>query len=166
MGANQRFYIMRTKIAVMAIAGILVSFMMFLTSCDGSLNVIGTVYELVDASPTTHSEVYVDRPLPDNIQLIPVENANVTVTFKSWLDEGSKLNVAHTITNADGDFKTGGVADPAKNSYVVVINKVGYLEASAEFVNPSNKKYVSPTDNGSTHTILVVLVRNTSNSTY
>jgi hypothetical protein len=166
MWAKQRFYTLPTKIRVIALAGMLVSFLIFLTSCDGSLNITGTVYELVDAPPTAHSEVYVDRPLPDNIRLILVESANVTVTPKSWFNKSSNLNVGHTITDADGDFKTGGLADPSKNTYVIVINKVGYLEASAEFVSPSKKKYVSPTDNGSTHTILVVLVRDPSNSTH
>lgn len=132
---------------------------LIIAGCDGDLAVSGTVYEWVDAPPTAHSEVYVDQPLPDNIPLIPVESANVTVTFKSWLDKGSNLNVAHTITDVFGDFKTGGLADPAKNTYVVVINKAGYLEASAEFVSPSNKKYVSPTDNNYTHIIRAVLVK-------
>lgn len=166
MVAKQPFYILRKKIPVIVLAGMLVSFLIFLTSCDGRLNITGTVYELVDAPPNTYSEVYIDQPLPDNIRVISVENANVTVTFKAWLAQGSSSGIADMITNVDGDFKTGVVADPNKNTYVVLINKAGYLEASAEFVSPSKKKYVSPTDNGWSHTIIVVLVRNTSDGTH
>ena len=85
---------------------------------------------------------------------------NVTVGPAATFSKGSKWNFSmQATTDADGNFKMGEVANPRRDTYLVIISKAGYLGASSEFISPSGKKYVSSTDNGFTHNISAILVR-------
>ena len=143
----------------LTIAG-LFSLVLFVAGCDGPLAISGTVYEWVDPPPTAHSQVYIDQTIPGNIQLSPIENANVTIFFKSTFDKGNtSYIVMHARTDANGNFQQSGISDPSRKTYVVTVDEESYVEGLAEFISPSNKKYVSPTDNNYTHIIRAVLVK-------
>jgi hypothetical protein len=142
------------------IVSIAASFTMFLTGCDGVVGISGIVYEWVNAPANAESKIYIDQQIPDNIELIPIEAARVSVGPKDTAHKGDKWLWSYEATSDNnGIFKNGGVEDPAKTNYLLIIKKDGYFDATTEFISPSDKKYVNQADNQVNFVIKAILVK-------
>jgi hypothetical protein len=118
---------------------------------SGGFGIQGIVYEWVDAPAGADSLIYIqsnniakeaaklleemDDEISANYSLVALEDAEIAVSHKKLLDEGSDLLDLYSFklcSDADGRVTGGMVVPPQRDIYVLRVTKPGYRELVTE----------------------------------
>lgn len=162
---------MRPRILLVLLAGILASFIIFLTGCgigDGALKIRGIAYEWGNAPAGATSKIYIANVvpgedieptlrsmlanIPSDISKIPLENVEISVWNKKTIETtGDKYYYLKTTSNSTGEFDEWQIIGPGKMEIRVKASKAGYMEVFGDVVHDVF-----------THVIVAILVRKNS----
>jgi hypothetical protein len=114
---------------------------------------LGTVYEWVNPPENAHSEIYIDSPIPDNAQTIPIEGALITLDYKTNVGQEKTSHLININTDNKGAFRNSIVV--SEETFVIKIQKQGYVAATSDLV--SSYKFIRKPNYG--HKVICLLVK-------
>ena len=140
---------------------ILVLSILFLTGCDGGLDVTGIAFEWINAPPNATSQIYITNVksgedikqtlnntldnIPKEITKLPLENVNITIA----LTKNPDSYIMNMLSNSTGEFSGGKIVAPTKFQIRVKATKEGYQDV-----------YKDITHDTIGHVIVILLVKN------
>ena len=89
---------------------------LFCIACERSLSVGGEVYEWLDPFVGASSVVFLDRDIPQGLQLKPL--GAMEITLEPWLPRNrptasdAAVHLMKAVSSPDGQFLVGGVFRP------------------------------------------------------
>ena len=141
------------KLVLASFIAMLLIFLFSSSACvcipEGSLGMIGTVYEWTDAPAGAVSKIYIEYVVPDSdvkptlkemqenftsdISTVPLGDVKIAIGLKEAIEKmGEEYYNLETDSATGGNFDDSWVTIPTRVQYLVKANKLGYIEAVGE----------------------------------
>lgn len=134
----------KSRILLVLLVGILMSFVIFFAGCDPALGIKGIAYEWANAPLGATSQIYITNVvlgrdvepilrstllnIPSDISKIPLGNVEIAVGNKQDIEtRGDKYYRFKTTSNSTGEIDGFWIGTPG-NPFRIRASKAGYME--------------------------------------